>query len=141
MPADLPEGQRAGDAQHVAPVGAHPVQPDGVVRDGLQGTVVGGGAGPPQPGVGDVGDARGELVAADREQAEDDVGVGGGVGDDRFRPFAAIAGVDGVQDEQRVPQRAGDDDPTEAHDLVVDDVKPGRALVPQSEVLRVRARV
>ncbi len=44
--------------------------------------------------------------------------------------------VEGVQDEQGVAQGAGDDDTAEAHDLVVDDVEPGGALVAEPEVLR-----
>jgi hypothetical protein len=42
--------------------------------------------------------------------------------------------MDGVQDEHRVAQRARHDNSAQAHDLVVDDVQPGDALVPQAEV-------
>ena len=139
--ADLAEGQGAGHAQHVVPVGADAFQADGVAGDGLERAVVGGGVDPPQPGVGDVGDPRGELVAADGEQAEDDVGVGGGVGHHGVGLRAAVAGVDGVEDEQRVAQGSGHDDAAQSHHLVVDDVQPGGALVPQSEVARAAAGV
>jgi hypothetical protein len=88
--ADLAGDEGAGDARHVLPVGADRAHADAVARHGIARTVgrgslprLGGlGLDPPQTGVGDVCDPRGELVAADREQPEHDVGVRGVVGDD-----------------------------------------------------------
>lgn len=102
----------------------------------FQRPVDGAGIGAPQPGVGQVGDARGELVAADGEQAEHDVGVAAGVGDHRLRFGASIQVEDGVQDEQRVAQGARYDQAADAHHLIVDHVQPGSAAL-AAEVDRV----
>ncbi len=92
--ADLAGGQGPGHAQHVVPVCADAVEADGVAGGFLEGPVVGGGVGAPQAGVADVGDPRGELVAADREQPEHDVGVRGGVGDDgRWSSLRKLVGT------------------------------------------------
>jgi hypothetical protein len=121
-------------------VRADPLEPDAVPGELIERPVAGGGVDPPQAVVCDVRDPWGELVAADRDQAKDDVRVGGGVGDHDLRAGAAVAVVDRVEDEQRVAQRAGYDQAANPHHLVVDDVQPGRAAVAKPEVARVRPR-
>jgi hypothetical protein len=77
---------------------------DGVPGDGVQRAVVGVGAGAPQPGVAEVGDPWGELVAADREQAEHHVGIRPGVRRDDLR-----AGVMLVAATRRITGQHGRD--------------------------------
>jgi hypothetical protein len=71
--ADFAGWERPGDTEHVAPVLGYPLEADLVAGQGVEGSVAGVPIGPPQAGVGEIGDAGGELVAADGEQGEDDV--------------------------------------------------------------------
>src|SRR5450755_3145432 len=137
--ADLAGDQRAGDPEHVRPVPADPIEPHTVSGELIQRAVAGGYVDPPCSAVCDVRDPRRELVAADREQAEDDVRVGGGVGDHDVWQRAAVAVMDSVEDEQRVAQRSRDDQAADAHHLIVDDVQPCRAAVTYPEVPWVRS--
>ena len=94
----------------------------------------------PQPLIGQVSDPGAELVAQQPEQAEHQVGVGGGVGRDQLRLRAAVAAEDDVQNVQGVAHRAGDHDGADASHLVVDRVEPGDTPA-VAEVARVRPGV
>ena len=58
---------------HVRPVRTDPIESNAVAGELIQRPVAGRHVDPPCPAVCDVRDPRGDLIAADREQAEDDV--------------------------------------------------------------------
>lgn len=86
--ADGAGGERAGDAEDVVPVGDDRPRVNAVAGEPVEGPVVGVAVDAPEALVGQRGGARAELVAQQPEQAEDLVGVGGLVGNDRRRPPA-----------------------------------------------------
>ena len=102
-------------------VGVDPVGP----RDGVDGPVVGGRVDPPEASIGEIGEAWGESVAEQGEQGEDLVGVGGGVGGDHLGSLTSIELEESVEDVERVADRSGDDDATEAGVLIVEVDEPG----------------
>ena len=71
--------------------------------------VVGGGVKPPEPGAAGVGESRGELVAEQSEEPEDDVGIAGGVGHDLAGTHAGLRVKQPVEQVQRVGLGAGHD--------------------------------
>lgn len=87
--ADGAGRERAGDAQDVVPVRDDRPGVDPVASEPVQRAVVGLTVDSPEALVGQRGGARAELVAQQPEEAEDLVGVGGLVGDDRRRSAGA----------------------------------------------------
>jgi len=88
--------QAAGDAEDVVVVICDQPGVDPVGRDLVELPVVGVRVDSPEPSAAGVGQARGELVAEQPEEAEHDFGVAGGVGHD-------LAGVHaGLRVEQPV---------------------------------------
>ena len=70
----------------------------------------------------------GAVVEAEQvQQAEHDVGVGAGVGDDDLGAAAAVLAVEQVDQVQRVARGAGHAPAGRSDGLVVDHVQPGRA--------------
>ena len=123
--------QAAGEAEHVRPVPAHPVQVEPAPGERGEGAVVRPGVDPPQLLVGHVGEAGTEAPAEQGDEAEDDVGVRGGGGHEQLGGDAAVLVVHRVEQDQAVAQGAGDEDAGEAGDLVVDHVEPGAAAPSQ----------
>ena len=95
---------------------------------------------PPEPGLAEVGQPGAELVAQQPEQAEDQVAVAGRVAHDLVRAQAGLLLQQAFEDEQRVAERARDDDAVEAGELVAGEVVVGDAAA-GVEVLRVGAGV
>lgn len=80
------------------------------------------------------------MIAQEPEQAEDLVGVAGGVGHQLVRLQGGLLLEEAVEDVEAVPQGAGHDDGVEAGELVGQEVQVGDALA-GSEVAGVRAGV
>ena len=129
---------RGDHPQDVLPVPTDLLQVDPATSRSVERAIVSAGVHLPQLLIGQVGQLRGVGPACQREESEDDVAVGGGIGHDGLRPDAAVAVVEHVQYVQRVPRSAGHDLRAEPGGLVVDHVQPGRALA-GLEVLRVVA--
>lgn len=113
---------------------------DLAARGRVQRPVVGAHEDAPQLGVGEVGELRAVVEAQQRDQREDDVAVGAGVGDDHVGALAGVLAVDQVDHVQRVARGARQHTTREPDRLVVEHVQPGRAAA-APEVLGVRARV
>ena len=63
-----PCGERPGYPEHVGPALHDPGEVHPVTGERVEGAVVGAGVGPPEPGVGEVGDAGGDGLPVVREQ-------------------------------------------------------------------------
>lgn len=88
---DLVRHERSSQPQHVGPILVDEAQVDPVTGDRVEWPVVRGRVDAPPALVGEPGQAGRELEPEEAEQAEDLVGIAGGVGDDLLR---AGSGVD-----------------------------------------------
>jgi hypothetical protein len=77
---EMPEFQRAGEADDVRPVFPDQREIDGAFAKAVEWAVISFPVDPPQLDVTEVSQPRAELVAKQPEQAEHRVGIGGGVG-------------------------------------------------------------
>jgi hypothetical protein len=134
---EMPEFQRAGEADDIRPVLADQRQVDGAFADAVERAVISFPVDPPEPGVAKVGQARAELVAEQPEQAEHRIGVRGGVGHEFDRLQLGLLFEEKGEQHQAVAQGAGDDDAVQAAKLVGQQVVPGHTAG-LAEILGVR---
>ena len=129
---------RGDDPEDVLPVPADLRQVDPAPGESGQGAVVGLGPDPPALLVRQVRQ-RGPVGDAEQlQEAEDQVGVRAGVGDDDLGELAAVQAEDDVDHVQGIPHRPGHDLGAAPHAVVVYRVQPGHAAL-GPEVLAVRA--
>ena len=105
----VPLKQAAGYAEQVVVVLLDERPVDLVAREAVQRAVVGGVQAPERGGAG-VSEPRRVLIAKDPEQAEDHVGVPGGIGDDLPGPDARLGVEQPLEDVRGVGLGAGDHD-------------------------------
>ncbi len=119
---------------------AHAVKVDPAARRGVQRPVIGCGVDAPRALVGHVGELGAVLDAEQLREAEHEVAVGAGVGDDDVGALPAVLAEDHVDHVQRLAGSTRDDFGGQPGALVVDHVQPCHAAF-GAEVLAVGARV
>jgi hypothetical protein len=85
---EMPEFQRAGQADHIGPVCPDQREIDGAFAEIVERAVIGLSVNSPQSGITEVSQPRAELVAKQPEQTKHRIGIGGGV-----HPSAGIVTV------------------------------------------------
>ena len=134
----VPQLERPGEADQVFPVVNDELGVDHALRDPIEGAVVGGLVGTPQPCPTDIGQARAELISQKPEQAEDGIRIGGCIGHDlRWVELGFLFEEQG-QDGQAIAQCARDHRSAQTRVLIRQHVVPSDAPTP-AEVSGVRS--
>jgi hypothetical protein len=121
---EMPEFQRAGEADHIGPVFADQREIDGAFAEAVERAVIGLPVNPPQPGITEVSEPRAELVAKQPEQTKHRIGIGGGVGHEFHWLQLGFLFEEKGEQHQAVPQGAGNHDAVQAAELVGQQIVP-----------------